>query len=147
MKPTAAVLALLPLLAAGSTLAQTDEVTPVPPANGDQLPQASPPTWEPRPIAELQVLDKNNARSADLTVPVGQSAHYGSLTITVAACMVRPPTDPADATAYLIINDQHPGEPGFRGWMLQRSPFASMLEHPIYDVRVLGCRSEQPSRG
>jgi hypothetical protein len=93
------------------------------------------------------VLDKNNARSAALTVPVGQSAHYGSLTITVAACMVRPPSDPPDASAYLIINDQHPGEPGFRGWMLQRAPFVSMLEHPIYDVRVLGCRAEQPPRG
>lgn len=147
MKPTAAVLALLPLFAPASASAQTDEAPPAPPANSDEQPQAPLPTWEPRPVAELQVLDKNNARSADLTVPVGQSAHYGSLTITVAACMVRPPSDPPDATAYLIINDQHPGEPGFRGWMLQRSPFVSMLEHPIYDVRVLGCRAEQPSRG
>ena len=30
---------------------------------------------------------------------------------------------------------------GFRGWMLANNPSLSMLQHPIYDVRVVGCRT------
>jgi hypothetical protein len=28
----------------------------------------------------------------------------------------------------------------FRGWMFANAPGVSMLEHPVYDVRVLDCR-------
>jgi hypothetical protein len=97
------------------------------------------PAWVPRGGAELQALDKVNARSRRLTLRDGQSAQYGSLTITVQACDVRPPDQPADAAAFLVVTDQHQGGPGFEGWMVRSDPAASMLEHPIYDVRVLGC--------
>jgi hypothetical protein len=87
----------------------------------------------------LQVLDKVNARSKLLTVPVGQSGRFESLSIAVKACAVRPPDQPADATAFLTITDQNPGAPGFSGWMLKATPAVSMLAHPIYDVRIVGC--------
>jgi hypothetical protein len=58
----------------------------------------------------------------------------------VQSCFVRPPDQPQDAAAFLTITDSHAGEPGFRGWMFAASPAVSMLEHPIYDVRLLGCR-------
>jgi hypothetical protein len=89
----------------------------------------------------LQVLDKVNAQNAVLTVKVGQSAQFGSLTIQVAACQIRPPDQPQDATAYLTITDSHTDAPGFRGWLLANHPSVSMLQHPIYDVRVVGCRA------
>ena len=28
----------------------------------------------------------------------------------------------------------------FRGWMLANAPAAHMLEHPVYDLRILDCR-------
>jgi hypothetical protein len=87
----------------------------------------------------LQVLDKVNAQTTTLTVKVGQSATYGSLTIAVQACLVRPPDMSQDATAFLTITDSHPDQPGFKGWMLKSDPSLSMLEHPLYDVRVVGC--------
>src|SRR5690349_10539710 len=99
------------------------------------------PAWLPRGTAEVQALDKVNARSATLPVKVGFSVTYGSLTITVQACVVRPPDQPQDAAAYLTITDSNAGEPGFHGWMVASAPSVSMLQHPIYDVRVLGCRA------
>ena len=95
--------------------------------------------WIPRPVAELRALDKVDGRTATLTVPVGQSVTFGSLTIVVQACDVRPPDQPEDATARLVITDSHAGEPGFSGWILRSDPAVSMLEHPVYDVRVVGC--------
>lgn len=98
-------------------------------------------TWLPQATAMLQVLDKVNAENAVLTVKVGQSAQFGSLTIQVQACQIRPPDQPQDATAYLTITDSHKDAPGFRGWILANHPSASMLQHPIYDVRIVGCRA------
>jgi hypothetical protein len=54
--------------------------------------------------------------------------------------MVQPPDQPAEATAYLTITDSTPGSLGFKGWMFAQRPALSMLQHPIYDVRVTGCQ-------
>jgi hypothetical protein len=111
---------------------------PPPPA---PAPAAPPQTWLPQTTATLQVLDKVNAQNAVLSVKVGQSAQFGSLTIQVQACAIRPPDQPQDATALLTITDSHADAPGFRGWLLANHPSVSMLQHPIYDVRVVGCRA------
>jgi hypothetical protein len=105
------------------------------------MPQPALPAWLTQATAQLQVLDKVNAQNAVLMVKVGQSATFGSLTIQVQACQIRPPDQPQDATAYLTITDSHSDAPGFRGWMLANHPSVSMLQHPIYDVRVVGCRT------
>ncbi|MBO0711786.1 MAG: DUF2155 domain-containing protein [Acetobacteraceae bacterium] len=122
---------------AGSGFAEED------PANPSQGPTQPAPGqgWLSQGGAELQVLDKVNARAERVTVRGGGSVRYGSITITVEACEVRPPNRPGEAAAYLVITDSHPASPGFRGWMFRDIPSASMMEHPIYDVRVLGCVS------
>jgi hypothetical protein len=126
---------LPPLLQATPT--QPSAPQPTTPAV-PQLP-AVPNVWIARTATVLQVLDKVNAQSATMMVKVGQSVGFGSLNILVQACDVRPPDQPADAAAYLVISDSHKEAPGFSGWMLRSLPSVSMLEHPIYDVRVLGC--------
>lgn len=87
----------------------------------------------------LQALDKVNAQSATLTVKVGQSGRFGSLSIALHACTVRPADQLPDAAAFLVVTDSHPDAPGFKGWMLKKEPEVNMLEHPIYDLRVTGC--------
>ncbi len=72
-----------------------------------------------------------NAQAATLTIKVGTSATFGSLTIAAKACMVRPTDQPADATAFLAVTDSHADAPGFDGWMLKDEPSVSMMEHPI----------------
>ena len=114
-----------------------------PQAQQQPAPQAAPQpvrgTWLPEGNAVLQVLDKVNAQNAVLTVKVGDTTQYGALSIAVQACDVRPPDQPQDAAAFLVITDSHPDAPGFHGWMLADEPALSMLQHPIYDVRVIGC--------
>jgi hypothetical protein len=95
--------------------------------------------WVQMGTATLQALDKVNARGQAITVKVGDTGHFGSLDIAVRGCYVRTPDRPADATAFLVIKDQHPDAPGFSGWMLRSAPSMSMLAHPIYDIRVTGC--------
>jgi hypothetical protein len=105
----------------------------------DMTPLTRPNTWLPATTAKLQALDKVNAQTTMLTVKVGQTATFGSLTIAVKACIVRPPDQPPDAAAYLDVTDRNPDTPPFAGWLLEQEPSASMMEHPIYDIRVTGC--------
>jgi hypothetical protein len=111
-----------------------------------QVPVAPPPAvverpnvWVPAGAVKLQALDKVNAQATALTIKVGQSATFGSLTIAVKACVSRPADQPADAAAFLDVTDSRPDSPGFDGWMLQAEPSVSMMQHPIYDLRVAGC--------
>jgi hypothetical protein len=119
----------------------SDQMQAPPQGTPPAAPQPMQPSWVPQGTAELQVLDKVNAQNALLTVKVGQEAKFGSLSIQVQACDVRPPDQPRDSAAFLTITDSIADAPGFRGWMLATNPSLSMLQHPIYDVRVLGCRA------
>ncbi len=129
-----------------SAQSQAPIVTPPPPVGRPQSPPQEAPrptqtSWVPQGTALLQVLDKVNAQNAVLTVKVGQQAQFGSLSIEVQACNIHPPDQPPDSAAYLAITDSHADAPGFRGWMLANNPSVSMLQHPLYDVRVVGCRT------
>jgi len=115
------------------TGAEADKNPPPTPA------PALPNIWLPAGVAKLQALDKVNAQASTLSVKVGQSVTFGSLTITVKSCVVRPPDQPADAAAFVDVTDSHPDSTGFSGWLLENEPAVSIMQHPIYDLRVAGC--------
>lgn len=131
--------------------AGTGQAAPAPGVQGQDralpaIPPVAPPAtveqpniWVPESVVKLQALDKVNAQIANLTIKVGQSATFKSLTIALKSCMVRPSDQPADAAAYLDVTDSRPDSPAFNGWMLQDEPSVSMMQHPIYDLRVIGC--------
>ena len=123
---TALMLAAVPAVA--QTAAQPN--VPQPSTSG---------SWVPRDTADLLVLDKVNAKSSGITLKVGQAADNASLSVSLRACSVRPPDQPQDAAAYLDIRDSRPGAPGFHGWMFSNEPAVNMLEHPVYDLRLVGC--------
>ena len=99
--------------------------------------------WLPKQVAELQLLDKVTARISVLRAPVGQPTQAGPLTIRIAACNARPPDEVPDAAAFLEITDSRRAagfQEVFRGWMFANAPGVNMLEHPVYDLRVLDCK-------
>ncbi len=117
--------------------------SPVPPPfPAAPAPEPPPPAndWQPRTTVELQALDKVSARTTALTGKVGDTLHFGSLSIVVKACLARPPDQRADSAVFLDITDAHPGVPGFQGWMLAAEPGLTILEHPLYDIRLTQCR-------
>ena len=99
--------------------------------------------WVARRTAELQLLDKVTARVSVLRAPVGEPVGFGTLTIQVQACNARPPDEVPDAAAWLRISDSRRAagsQQVFQGWMFANAPGVNMLEHPVYDLRVLDCR-------
>jgi hypothetical protein len=115
--------------------------TPQQPPAQEAPPAPEQPQWLPQAGAVIQALDKINTEIAVLKLKDGETGQFGSLTITVKACVVRPPDQPQDAAALLVVTDSHPGQQGFEGWMLKAEPSVSMLQNPIYDLRVMGCIS------
>ena len=107
-----------------------------------QAPPAAPTgeVWLPRPGVELTGLDKITARSSPVAGKIGQPMKFGTLSVTVRSCIVRGPDQPADQAAFLDVTDSRDPSFGFHGWMLLSSPGVSVVEHPVYDLRLAGCR-------
>jgi hypothetical protein len=142
------VLAPLFLLAfAGAAQAQIK--TPAPPK------AAPPPTTAAAPaltVAVLQGLDKTTARVSTVEAPLGKPVRFGTLVITARACDKKPPEEPPNTTAFLEIDEARAqGQAStdvrhlFSGWMFAQSPALATLEHPVYDVTVLDCKTETGS--
>ena len=104
---------------------------------------------QPGSVAILRGLDKVTARTRDLEAPVGEEVEFGALAITVQYCRRRPPEEPPEVFAFLQVDDRRTdgfgaeidGERIFSGWMFASNPALNPLEHPVYDVWVIDCRS------
>lgn len=127
------------LLASPSAWAGQPGPTP-PGQSGSEEAPPSAPAWLPRDGADVVALDRISGKTLTLTLTVGQAGRFGSLTIALRACDVRPPDQAADSAAWLDITNAKPGAPQFHGWMIRSAPAVSLLQDPIYDVRLLGCR-------
>lgn len=97
----------------------------------------------------LRTLDKVTATTKDYTVKVGDSLNYGSLSVEVKHCEKKPPEEIPETFAFLQIFETKTDGRGiatepekiFSGWMLASRPAISALDHPVYDVWVVGCNS------
>jgi hypothetical protein len=140
MRPEAVffLAALVAVAATPGALAQAPAAPAVPAV---PPPGPAPDAWIARPVVDLMALDKVSARATPLSGKVGQPLQFGSLTVVARACVVRPPDAAADAAAFLDITDARPGTEPFHAWMLVTEPAVTIYEHPVYDIRLVGCRA------
>lgn len=159
-------LALIPAAIFGLTaLAFAQPVAPAKPAT-PPAPATTPPKTEPtlppeqqavvqaakfsqaKPVAlELRGLDKMTGRATDIVAPINKPVKFATLTITARTCYSTPPTEPPETTAFLEITDKRPDEKPkkvFSGWMFASTPSINGMEHPLYDVWVIHCRTNEP---
>jgi|GEM_PF-2322402 len=112
----------------------------------------APTTQRPQATVEqdwalLQALNKITARVDALGIPVGETAGFGTLAVTVRACRSTPPEQSPESAAFLQIDDTPPGEQTrrvFSGWMFASSPAIAAMDHPVYDVWVVECSDGPP---
>jgi hypothetical protein len=106
-----------------------------------------------RRVALLRGLDKVKGTSTDITAPAGVPVTFGSLAITLRTCHTVPPEEPPETTAFLQIDETKNFDPKtrtnvpkrmFSGWMFASTPALNALEHPVYDVWVITCRTDAP---
>ena len=99
--------------------------------------------------AVLRGLDKITGRPTNIFAPIGVPVDFASLTITARYCYSTPPSEPPETTAFIEIVDHRPDQPQsrvFSGWMHASSPSLNGLQHPLYDVWVISCKTNQPGQ-
>ena len=109
-----------------------DPITPIPDADGISR------------VAVIRGLDKITARVRDVEVPVGRPVMFERFEILVQACSRRPPEETPETTAFLEITEHQLNgnlTPVFTGWMFASTPGLNPVEHPVYDVWLIDCRT------
>ena len=97
--------------------------------------------------AHFRLLDKISNKLIDKTIPVNNSDEIETLSIKVYACFSEPPTEISEdyVLVDIIDNFQDLQKNIYRGWMISSSPEVTALEHPIYDLWLLGCINDKTS--
>lgn len=92
----------------------------------------------------LQGLNKVTGALSHQEGLLGTTMRFGNLEIIARKCWQSPPEEQPENAALLEILELKPGEPPetiFLGWMFSSSPGLVGLEHPVYDITVLACKS------
>lgn len=101
------------------------------------------------PIAVFAALDKVTARISPLEIPIGETVRFGALTVTPRVCYTRPPTEPPLTSAFVEVEEvKLSGEKHriFTGWMFAHSPGLHAVEHPVFDVWLTSCKTNEPEQ-
>ncbi len=92
--------------------------------------------------AVLRSLEKISGNVSEFALQNGESFEVGRMTVTLRACRYPPENPAGEAFAYLTISEEGRDQPEFDGWMIASSPALNALEHPLYDVWVLRCKTD-----
>jgi hypothetical protein len=137
--------AALASLAAGAAFATTENAPPEP--QHLTVADAVPNKDGIKRMVILRGLDKMTGKPSNIYAPIGVPVQFATLTIVAHWCYSTPPSETPETTAFLQIWDHRPDKPVkkvFSGWMLASSPSLNGLQHPLYDVWVITCKTNRP---
>ena len=101
------------------------------------------------PVTTFAALDKVTARISPMEIRIGESVRFGALTVTPRVCYSRPPTEPPLTSAFVEVDEiKLTGEKQriFTGWMFAQSPGLHAVEHPVFDVWLTSCKTDEPEQ-
>ena len=93
----------------------------------------------------LRGVDKVTGRTNTTEIPIGIPTTLGDIRITAERCLKKPPEETPENAAFLFIEEltEENANVIFNGWMFSSNPALSAMEHPIYDIWVLECNTEE----
>ena len=93
----------------------------------------------------LTALDKITAKTSDFRLAVGEKKFFGPLEIKALKCQLSENNDSTDTVAYLQVKDLATKDNNqvflFNGWIFASSPTLHSIDHPIYDLWIIGCEN------
>ncbi len=100
------------------------------------------------PTATFSGLDKISGRIIQFDVALNETVQFGALQVTPRACYTRPATETQNTTSFVEVDEitlKSEIRRIFSGWMFASSPGLNAVEHPIYDVWLIDCKTSAPS--
>ena len=100
-----------------------------------------------RQYANFKLLDKISNKLTEKSIKVNESGSLGTLNIKVYSCFTEPPNEIPEDYVLIDVQDNFHDEDIsiYKGWMISSSPDVTPLEHPIYDLWLLGCSNDKTS--
>ena len=93
----------------------------------------------------LKALDKITAKTSTIRLAVGEISFFGPLEIKALKCQLSENTDSTDTVAYLQVKDLSAKDNNqvflFNGWTFASSPTLQSIDHPIFDLWIIGCEN------
>jgi hypothetical protein len=97
------------------------------------------------PVATFAGLDKITGRITRFDVYIDETVLFGALELTPRACYDRPSGDTLQRTSAFLEVDQlsldGTTERIFTGWMFADSPALNAVDHAVYDVWLIECKT------
>jgi hypothetical protein len=97
------------------------------------------------PVATFAGLDKITGRITRFDVYIDETVLFGALEVTPRACYNRPANDTLQRTSSFIEVDQRSLDGGseriFTGWIFADSPALNAVDHAIYDIWLVECKT------
>ena len=119
----------------------TDEV-PAGFVNGIATPP--PPQKIVNDVAVFAGLDKITGRIIRFDVKVNETVQFGALQVTPKVCYSRPSTETPQTTSFVKVSEEtldRKIQGLFSGWMFAASPGLHAVDHAVYDVWLVDCKS------
>ena len=99
----------------------------------------------PKQYANFKLLDKISNKLVEKSIRVNESDFIGTLNIQVYSCFTEPPNEIPEDYVLIDVKDNLQEISIYKGWMISSSPDVTPLEHPIYDLWLLGCSNDKTS--
>jgi len=120
------------------------------PAPADETVVQPPEQKIANPTVTFSGLDKITGRILTFDVAINETVQYGALQVTPRVCYTRPATELQNTTAFVEVDEitlEAKIRRVFTGWMFATSPGLSAVEHSIYDVWLIDCKTTPPVIG
>ncbi len=93
----------------------------------------------------LKALDKITAKTSNIRLEMGEKKFFGALEIKALKCQLSEKNEFTDTVAYLQVKDLSDKNNNkvflFNGWTFASSPTLQSMDHPIYDLWLMGCEN------
>ena len=90
-------------------------------------------------------LDKITAKTSKINIKIGETKKFGMLEIKAIKCGKTQSDNEVGEAAYLQVVDlsdtQNEKVFVFNGWTFSSSPSLRPVEHPVYDLWLIGCEN------
>ncbi len=94
---------------------------------------------------KLVGLDKITAKTSEINIPLGDTKKFGLLQIKALKCGEVESVNETSKAAYIQVTDVSDKKNEkvfvFNGWTFSANPSFKPLDHPVYDIWLLGCEN------
>ena len=89
-----------------------------------------------RDVAVVRIMNKAAGKTQTIKIPVGRDVTFEKMNLLVRTCQQ---TDPFQAEDFFMFIEVSQEAKIFSGWMSRNEPGLNPLQHPDYDVWLVGC--------